>query len=206
MASLGEWLSGLFAFLGPTGTLLALFLVFVVDAALFPTLPELFFVLSFTFRIASWDPASWALLLLAMAVAGEATGNTIMYLWVRKLIVDRGHMPERLARIMKGWTQFLVVRDERIILINRIAPVLPLVGAFIATLGWSYPRSMGYIVTGALAKYTVLLALVAWLGVAYNRDAATLITVVAILAVVAASLLLSVVYRRRALGPSRGAS
>src|SRR5207249_9507820 len=37
---------------------------------------------------------------------------------------------------------FLGVPDERAILLNRIAPVVPFVGAFIATLRWNYRRSM----------------------------------------------------------------
>lgn len=206
MASLGEWLSGIFAFLGPLGTFAALYLVFVVDAAVFPTLPELFFVLSFAYRVPAWDPLLWAVGLLAMVLAGEATGNTLMYLWVRRLVVDRGRMPSWLERVMRRWTEFLLVRDERIILVNRVAPVVPFVGAFMATLGWNFRRSLAYIVIGAAAKYTLLLVLVAYLGYAYNKDTATLITVVAVLVIVALSLGLSVVYRRRAGAPPRAAS
>lgn len=201
MASLDEWLAGLFAFLGPAGTLLALFLVFVIDAAIFPTLPELAVVLSYTFRDPSWDPVGWAALLLVMAVAGEAVGNTLMYLWIRKLLVDRGRMPKAITSAMQRWSRFLVVPDERIILVNRIAPVVPFVGAFIAILNWSYPRSLSYIVVGALAKYSFLLILVGALGVAYNRDTAALLTVIAVLVIVGVSLTASYVYRRRATAP-----
>jgi len=40
MASLDDLLAGLFASLGPIGSLVALLLIFAVDAALFPALPE----------------------------------------------------------------------------------------------------------------------------------------------------------------------
>lgn len=202
MVSLGEWLSGVFAFLGPAGTLLALYLAFVLDAAIFPTLPELIFVLSYAYRPPTWDPVAWAALLLGMALAGEATGNTAMYAWVRKLLVDRGRMPRWLENAMRRWTDFLLVRDERIILVNRVAPVVPFAGAFIATLGWSFRRSLVYVVVGAAAKYAFLLGLVAYLGYAYNRDTATTITVVAVIVVLAVSLTASVLYRRRTGAPS----
>ena len=50
MASVDELLGGLFAFLGLPGIVLGLFLLFAVDAALFPLLPELAVVLAFSFR------------------------------------------------------------------------------------------------------------------------------------------------------------
>lgn len=200
MASLGEWLAGVFGFLGPAGTLLALFLVFVLDAAIVPTLPEIFFVLSYAYRPPGWDADLWVALLLGMALAGEAVGNTIMYAWVRGLLVDRGRMPRSIEKAMQKWTRFLLVRDERIILLNRLAPVIPFTGAFIAVLRWSYRRSLAYILLGAAAKYGFLLALVAYLGYTYNRDTASLITVVAVFVILALSLAASVLYRRR-IGP-----
>jgi hypothetical protein len=203
MASFGDWLRGLFVFLGPAGVFVALFLIFVVDAAIFPTLPELAIVLSYAYRDVNWDPRVWAGILLGMAVAGEVVGNTLMYLWVRKLLVDRGRMPKAIEKAMHRWTQFLVVPDERIILVNRIAPVLPFVGAFIATLHWSYARSLTYIVIGAAAKYSFLLALVGLLGLVYSQDTATLITVAAVIVTLGISLTASGIYRRRMTAPPR---
>lgn len=206
MASVADWLSGLFAFLGPAGTLVALLLLFVIDAAIIPTLPELALVLSYLYRDASVDPLLWALLLLGMAMAGELVGNTLMFLWVRKLVVDRGHLPRVLDRAMRGWTQFLLVRDERIILVNRIAPVVPFVGAFIAVIGWSYPKSLVYIALGSAAKYSALLVLVGYLGLIYDPNTATLVTVIAVLALIALSVGASYFLRRRAAAPPEGAA
>lgn len=197
MATLGQWLEGLFGFLGPLGTLVGLFVVFVADAAVVPTLPELAFVLSYSYRAAGFTPLSWAILLVSMALAGEAIGNTLLYLLVRRVFVARGHMPRILSNAMRRWTQFLVVRDERIILVNRVAPVVPFVGAFIATLGWSYPKSLTYILVGAAAKYSFLLGLIAYLDLVYNPTTATLITVATVLVLVGVSLLASIVVRRR---------
>lgn len=201
MASLGQWIEGLFSFLGPSGTLVGLFVVFVIDAAVIPTLPELAVVLSYTYRAAHVDPVLWAILLLMMAVAGEAVGNTALYVLVRRALVERGHMPRFLTRAMQRWTGFLLVRDERIILVNRVAPVVPFVGAFIAVLSWSYPKSLSYILIGAAAKYTFLLVLVAFLGIVYDPTTATIITIAAILALVGLSLAVSWFVRRRLASP-----
>ncbi len=207
MASVADWLTGLFAFLGPAGTLLALFLAFVIDAAIIPTLPELAVVLSYLLgRPAGMEPLPWGALLLAMAVTGEVVGNTLMFLWVRKLVVDRGHLPRILGRAMKGWTDLLLVRDERIILVNRIAPVVPFVGAFIAVVGWSFRKSLLYIVLGALAKYSLLLVLVGYLGLVYDPGTATWITVLAVVLLVAVSVGASMAYRRRIVAPPPGAA
>lgn len=204
MASVVDWLAGLFAFLGLAGTLVALFLVFVIDAAIIPLLPELAIVLSFLYRGPGVNPFLWALLLLSMAVSGEVIGNTLMFLWVRKFVVDRGHVPRILDRAMRGWTRFLVVPDERIILVNRIAPVVPFVGAFIAVLRWSYTKSILFIAFGAAAKYSLLLVLVVYLGLIYDPNTATLVTIAAIVVLVAVSVGGSLLYRRRESTPPAG--
>lgn len=206
MASVANWLAALFAFLGPAGTLVALFLLFVIDAAVIPALPELAVVLSFLYRAPGTDPFPWAILLLAMAVVGELVGNLIMFLWVRRLVVDRGHLPHILERAMKGWTQMLLIRDERLILLNRVAPVVPFVGAFIAVVGWSLSKSLTFIVLGAAAKYSLLLLLVGYLGVVYDPSTATTITVGAVIVLVAVSLGASLLLRRRLATPPKGPS
>ena len=106
-------------------------------------------------------------------------------------------MPRWLERGMRAWTGFLLIRDERVILVNRIAPVVPFVGAFIATLGWDFRRSIAYVAVGGLTKYAVLLYLVFVIGVAYDVGTARSITLVLVVAVVALSLLASWWVRRR---------
>src|SRR5439155_1644239 len=71
MASLDELLTALFGSLGPVGSLLILLIVFALDAALFPALPEVWIVLTYTYRPEPLGPIAWAGLLLAMAVAGD---------------------------------------------------------------------------------------------------------------------------------------
>jgi len=102
-----------------------------------------------------------------------------------------------MERAMKKWTSFLLVRDERVILMNRAVPVIPMVGAFIATLEWDYRRSMAYVAAGGLAKYAVLLYVVFAIGLAYDVATARWITLALVVIVVALSFLASWVRRRR---------
>lgn len=197
MATLDEFLAGLFASLGPLGSLLALFLIFAVDAAAFPALPEAWIVLTYSFRPAGLDPVSWAGLLLAIAVAGDLVGTSFLYLAVRRLLVRGNRMPRPLERAMRRWTQFLLVKDERVILLNRVAPVVPFVGAFIATLDWDFRKAILFVFVGGLAKYAFLLVLVFVIGVAYDLSTARWITLVLVVAVVVASIGGSYAYRRR---------
>jgi membrane protein DedA with SNARE-associated domain len=205
MASLDQWLQGLFAFLGPSGVFLALFLLFVIDAAIFPALPEIAIVVAYLYGAAGNDPFVAAILLLGVALVGELAGNTLLYAWVRRLLVDRGRLPQWIERAMASWTRFLVFPDERIILLNRVAPVVPFVGAFIAVLRWSFPKSLAYILIGAAAKYSLLLILVGSLRVAYSRQMATLLTVSAVLVLVLASIASAYLIRRRRARVAKGA-
>jgi hypothetical protein len=204
MATLDEFLAALFGSLGPAGSLVALLLIFAVDAAFFPALPEVWIVVTFTYRPEVLDPAVWAGLLLAVAIAGDLLGTTALYGAVRRWVVRRRRMPRWLERAMQKWTSFLIVRDERVILMNRAVPVVPMVGAFIATLGWDYPRSMGYVAVGGLAKYAVLLYIVFAIGVAYDLATARSITLLLVVSVVAVSFVASA-WRRRRIGASKSA-
>src|SRR5438034_3695429 len=197
MASLDELLTALFGSLGPVGSLLILLIVFALDAALFPALPEVWIVLTYTYRPEALGPIAWAGLLLAMAVAGDVLGTSLLYVAVRRWVVLRRRMPRWLERAMKKWTGFLLVQDERVILMNRAVPVIPMVGAFIATLGWDYRRSMAYVAIGGLAKYAILLYVVFAIGLAYDVATARWITLSLVVVVVGLSFVASLLRHRR---------
>ena len=197
MASLDELIEGLFASLGPAGSLLVLLVIFAVDAAVFPALPEALIVLTYSFRPVGLDAVSWAALLLAMAVIGDLIGTSVLYAAVRRLLIQGNRMPKPLERAMRRWTQFLLLKDERIILLNRVAPVVPFVGAFIATLDWNVRKAIVFVLVGGLVKYTFLLFIVFVIGVAYDLATARWITLGLVIVVVAASILGSWLYRRR---------
>lgn len=195
---IGDFIYDLFHGLGPAVTLLALFLIFVIDAAIFPALPEVFAVIFFLANpLPDGSALVWGLAILCMAILGELAGNTLLYVIVRNILVKKRKMPRFLERMMKRYVDFLVVKDEKIILVNRVAPVVPMVGAFMAVCEWSYPRSISYIFFGAVAKYSFLLLLVGFFGVVYERETAQVIALVAVLVIIVISGLLSLVYRRR---------
>lgn len=195
---IGDFIYDLFHGLGPVVALLALFVIFVIDAAIFPALPEVFAVIFFLANpLPDGSALVWGLAILCMAILGELTGNTLLYVIVRNLLVRKKEMPGFLERVMKRYVDFLIVKDEKIILMNRIAPVVPMVGAFMAVCEWSYRRSMSYIFLGAVAKYSFLLLLVGFFGMVYEKETAQIIALVAVLAIIVISGLLSVVYRRR---------
>jgi len=176
-----------------------MYLIFVVDASVIFTLPEVFVVLFFSFHDDyGLSPLVWGVALLAMAVAGEATGNTLLYWFVRRLLVRTGKMPRRIEVLMRRWMNFLILHDERIILLNRVIPVVPFVGAFMAALKWNYPRSLAYIVIGGSAKYSALLLLVGAVGVAYDPEIAGWVTLILVFGIVALSAAGSYLYRKRA--------
>src|SRR5947209_4419977 len=156
MPSLDDILAALFASLGPIGSLAALLVIFAVDAALFPALPEAWILITYTFRPETMDAVGWAALLLLVAVAGDLLGTTILYALVRRILVRGRRMPRWLESGMRRWTEFLGVPDERAILLNLIAPLVLLVGEFISTLQWNYRRAWDCCAVGGLAMVSIV--------------------------------------------------
>src|SRR2546423_15695312 len=79
MPSLDDVLAALFASLGPIGSLLALLVIFAVDAALFPALPEAWILITYTFRPETMDAVGWAAVLLLVAVAGGPPRGRLLH-------------------------------------------------------------------------------------------------------------------------------
>ena len=140
--SLGDWLFSLFDGLGEPGVLLCIFVLFFIDAVIFPTLPEVFFLLGLDQN----PTVSFGCELLFVAILGELAGIFLLYYIVKKIRV-----PARVSRIAEKYINFLVVSDERIILVNRIAPMIPFLGAFIALIKtWDPRKCTFYIVLGCI--------------------------------------------------------
>lgn len=191
---LGEPIFNFFSGLGTAGMIIALLLIFIVDATIFPALPELFAVI--IFLSAPVLELGWAAVVIVIALIGEVIGNTTLY-----LIAKKAKIPKRLEKIMKKYVNFLLVKDEKIILVNRIAPVIPFVGAFIAVCKWSYKKSITYMVSGGLAKYSFLLILVGAFNVMWTRELATNVTIVMVIIMIAISTIASLIYRRKKIKP-----
>jgi hypothetical protein len=194
-------LEGLYSWLawhGAPFALAAVLALVVIDACVFPALPDLFATLAFLLDPGLW----WGLAILSTVCLGEITGNSLLYALVR-----RKQLPEFVQRAMRRWVDFLVLKDERVLLLNRFAPIVPYSGAFIATCGWSYRRSIAYIAVGGLAKYSILLCMASIIHATLDGSLAFAVTVVAVLAIICASLATSYYYRRRhglGRGPGEG--
>src|SRR5712692_4856016 len=101
MASLDDLLTALFGSLGPVGSLVIILIIFALDAALFPALPEVWIVVTYTYRPELLGPIAWGGLLLAMAIAGDVLGTSLLYAAVRHWVVESRKMPHWLERAMK---------------------------------------------------------------------------------------------------------
>lgn len=184
LEGLFDWFQGF----GLTFTLLGLFVILVIDAMIFPALPELFAVLAFLM-----DPSlEWGLILLLTVCIAEITGNTMLY-----SLVKWKKLPDFIEKAIKKWTGFIIFNDERIILLNRVAPVLPFTGAFIATCKWNYRKSMFYLAIGGLLKYSALFAMVALFDYRFEPETAQIFSLAAVAAVICLSLLASLIIKKR---------
>lgn len=188
---IGYIIAELFGPLGAMGGVLCILLLFFIDAVIFPTLPELFTVLVFM-QGYGLDPILLGALLLAAIAVGEITGLLTLY-WV----VKRIRVPARLQKVVMGYRDFLVCQDEKMILVNRIAPVLPLMGAFVALCHWDLRRSIIYLLIGGMAKYGLILLLSGFFLAYLERGTATTITVIMVLSVIALSFVATLVRKRR---------
>ncbi len=168
--------------------LIAIFIILVIDSVIFPTLPEVFATLAFLL-----DPTLiWGIILLITAVAAEFTGNSLLYGLVKK-----AKLPDFIKKAMKKWTDFIFLKDERIILINRVAPIVPFTGAFIAVCEWNYWKSMSYLIIGGLAKYGALFALIGFLNIQFEQETAQKFTILSLFIVIGLSFLSSYIYQKR---------
>lgn len=82
------------------------------------------------------------------------------------------------------------------ILINRIAPVLPFMGAFVALCRWDLKRSVAYTLIGGAVKYGLILTLSGFFLAYMEKGVATMVTVIMVLIVIGISFL-ATLYRRR---------
>jgi len=191
MFGLGDWMYNV---LGPDSAFLVVifvFLIFFIDALVFPTLPELFFILGLMY----YDPISLTFgvqLLIAAAVA-EIVGSLILY-----YVVKRARIPGRIRRILDKYVNLLICKDERMLLLNRIAPMIPYSGAFVALIdSWKLPKSMFYITLGCLLKYGVIMLMSGFFFIYFSSGDAQTYTILFVLIVIAVSLMAAFLRKRK---------
>jgi len=190
MMDIGGWLSGVFGPYGAIGILIFIMLIFLMDALIFPTLPELFFVIGFMY-----DPSiEFGCLLLMAAVIGEIIGICSLYYVVEKIKV-----PQRIKNIADRYVNFLVVNDERLLLVNRVAPMIPFAGAFISIIdSWRLNRALFYVVIGCVLKYGIIMLMSKFFFTFFSTGAAQTYTIIFIFLVIIISFMFAFAKKRRA--------
>jgi membrane protein DedA with SNARE-associated domain len=182
MFGIGEWIQDVFGPYGVIGILLFVFLIFFIDALIFPTLPELFFILGF--MAMPEQTLLYGAQLLAAAVVAEVAGITLLY-----LVVERIRVPERIKKIADKYVKFLIVSDERMLLVNRVAPMIPFAGAFISLVdNWRFPRALFYVILGCLIKYGLILLMGSFFFSYFSSSDAQTYTIIFIVIVIAVSI------------------
>ncbi|MDR3206029.1 MAG: hypothetical protein LBT41_02895 [Candidatus Methanoplasma sp.] len=185
--NIGEWIYGVFGN-NELGVLLCIFLIFFIDAVLFPTLPELFFAMGIMYRPDVFFGAE----LLIAAIAAEVLGTLALY-----MVVSRIKIPARIERIVGRYVGFLVMGDERLLLLNRIAPMIPFAGAFISIMKWDIKRSLVYVVAGCILKYGAIAVLSGFFYSYFSSGVAQTVTIAMIVVVIAASIASSLIMSKR---------
>ena len=184
---IGDWLYGVFGPYGYIGILVFIFLLFYIDSLIFPTLPEVFFILSFMY-----DPTPyWGMILLLVGAVAEFAGVTSLY-----LVVERIRVPERIRSVADKYSKFLILNDERMILVNRVAPVMPFTGAFISLIeSWEIKRAWFYLILGYVLKYGAILLFANFFFAFVSGPQAEVLSIVMIIIVMAVSLFMA--YRKK---------
>ena len=177
---------------GAVGVFLMVLCAFILDATVVPALPEIFIIVGF-----SYDPTpGFAVVLIIAAILGECIGNIILY-----TVVEKIGLPKKLKTVMNKYVGILFVSDERMMLINRIAPVIPYSGAFISVIEtWTLRRALFYIALGCVLKYGLILSMSTFFYQYFTSDVAQTMMIVFVIAIIAISLIASYIRKKKMFG------
>lgn len=153
----------------PTSLLIVLFIVFFLDSFLVPTLPELFFITMLSYRPS--DP-QWMLIILLIAIAAEAGG--MFTLW---FLTTRFTIPNWIKKAVGAYVDYLIIPNEKMVFVNRFAPMLPFTGAFAGIMAWDIRKVLLYNAFGCIVKYGGLALIGGWLYMVLG-DNAGIVTIV----------------------------
>ena len=190
MIDIGGWMMDTFGPYGAIGIALVIFLIFYIDAVFFPTLPEIFFIIGFMY-----DPTPiWGITILIIASLAEAAGLSTLY-----YIVEKIGVPERIKGIADKYANFLIVSDERMLLVNRVAPMLPFAGAFVSLIhSWTLKRALVYNFIGCYLKYGIILLFANFFYSYFGSQEAQWYTIIFVIMVMVLSIIASVIKKRKA--------
>lgn len=147
--ALGDFFLETFGGYGDLGVLLCVFLVFFIDACLFPALPELFFILGYNHN----PTTEFGVQLLLAAMLAELLGVFLLCYVVRHVKI-----PVRIEKIAGKYLDFLLMNSEKVLLANRITHAVPYAGAFVGLMRhWNLKKCALYLMIGCIAKYSLIL-------------------------------------------------
>ena len=183
---------------GMAGVVAMVFVAFLVDATVFPFLPEIFIIIGFAYE----PTPGFAVILLLTAIIAECLGNTLLY-----CVVQRFGLPRKLKRVMNKYVSILIVSDERMMLLNRIAPMIPYSGAFISVIeSWKLSKALFYIVIGCILKYGLILSMSTFFYSYFTSDVAQYVMIGFVILILAISLIASYIRKRRTFPEDENAS
>ena len=183
---------------GMAGVVAMVFVAFLVDATVFPFLPEIFIIIGFAYE----PTPGFAVILLLTAIIAECLGNTLLY-----CVVQRFGLPRKLKRVMNKYVSILIVSDERMMLLNRIAPMIPYSGAFISVIeSWKLSKALFYIVIGCILKYGLILSMSTFFYSYFTSDVAQYVMIGFVVLILAISLIASYIRKKRTFPEEENAS
>ena len=186
---LTAFMTDLFGPYGMAGVVAMVFIAFLLDATFVPALPEIFIIIGFAYE----PTPGFAVVLLCTAIAAEILGNLFLY-----FLVEKVGLPRRVKKIMNKYVGILLFTDERMLLLNRIAPMIPYSGAFISVVeNWKLGRSLMYIVLGCILKYGLILSMSTVFYAYFTSSVAQWVMIAFILIILALSFIASYIRRKR---------
>ena len=108
-----------------SGGLICIFLLFYIDAIIFPDGAGTVHGRHLRLPDPDIDTLAFGLLILVTIAISEILGFCTLYYIVKKVRV-----PKLIQRGVDKFQAFLIYPDERMILVNRVAPIVPFLGAF----------------------------------------------------------------------------
>lgn len=192
MVDIGQSVIDAFSSFGDLGMLVAIVIIIWIDGTVFPTLPEVWLVFLYGVHPGSF---TWGATLVVVTSCASLLGNMTLF-----SLVKLAKLPRRVQRAMRKYTDWLILKDERLLILNRFAPVLPYSGAFIAVCDWDLKKCIAYLFGSAVVKTSVYI-IIFWMSYgALEDEVAPWVSLGIVAVVIAASVLSSFLYRRRQSG------
>jgi membrane protein YqaA with SNARE-associated domain len=189
MFELGQSIVDLFSGLGDLGMLLAITIIIWIDGTAFPTLPEVWMIFIFGVHPGSF---MWGATLVMVASLASLLGNFTLY-----SLVKIAKLPSWVQKAMKKYTNWLILKDERLLILNRFAPLIPYTGAFMAVCNWNLKKCAVYLLVSAVAKFSAYI-LIFWLSFeSLKEEVAPWVSLAIVAIVITASIITSFVYKKK---------